>query len=179
MARDPDPRPRRLSDIDWDAWQPRDRATLTFVVRDDHVLLIHKKRGLGAGKINGPGGRLEPEESPLACAVREVEEELHVTPTGLAERGDLRFQFADGYSIHVHVFSATGCRGRARETVEATPLWTPVDAIPYERMWADDAIWLPHLLAGRSFSGRFVFDGDAMLDHELEVSTRSLAAEIG
>jgi hypothetical protein len=34
-------------------------------------------------------------------------------------------------------------------------------------MWADDALWLPLVLAGRSVSGRFVFDGDAMLDHEL------------
>ena len=54
--------------IDWSAWQPVDRATLLFVVRDGEILLIHKKRGIGAGKINGPGGRLDPGESTLACA---------------------------------------------------------------------------------------------------------------
>jgi hypothetical protein len=36
-------------------------------------------------------------------------------------------------------------------------------------MWADDALWLPHLIAGRAFAGRFVFDGDRMLAHELTV----------
>ena len=74
---------RSLEDVDWERWEPRQRATLLFVVRRDEILLIHKKRGLGAGKINGPGGRLEPGETPLACAIREVEEELCVTPEGV------------------------------------------------------------------------------------------------
>jgi len=66
----------RLTDIDWDRWQPRERATLLFVIRGGEILLIRKLRGLGAGKINGPGGRIDAGETPLACAVREVEEEL-------------------------------------------------------------------------------------------------------
>ncbi|MEM9057182.1 MAG: NUDIX domain-containing protein, partial [Pseudomonadota bacterium] len=60
--------------IDWAAWTPKDIATLLFVVRGGEVLLIHKKRGLGAGKINGPGGRVEPGETVQECAVREVRE---------------------------------------------------------------------------------------------------------
>ncbi|MCG8456398.1 MAG: 8-oxo-dGTP diphosphatase [Holophagales bacterium] len=166
---------RRLAEIEWSTWVAVDTATLTFVLRGRgdarEVLLIRKKRGLGAGKINGPGGRLEGGESPLECAVREVEEELHVTPTGLDESGELRFQFVDGYSIHVHVFRASGHRGEARETEEAVPLWTPVDATPYDEMWADDRLWLPHLFAGQRFHGRFVFDGDAMLDHSVELKS--------
>jgi 8-oxo-dGTP diphosphatase len=35
-------------------------------------------------------------------------------------------------------------------------------------MWADDRVWLPLLLAGRRFSGRFLFDGDAMLGYDVE-----------
>ena len=50
----------RLQDIAWEHWVPQQRATLLFVLRDGQALLIHKKRGLGAGKINGPGGRLMP-----------------------------------------------------------------------------------------------------------------------
>ena len=49
----------------------------------------------------------------------------------------------------------------------ANPLWTAIDEIPYDRMWPDDRIWLPLLLERRPFLGRFVFDGDAMLDHHL------------
>ena len=163
----------RLREIDWPAWTPVDRATLLFVVEGGRILLIRKKRGLGAGKINGPGGRLDPGESPLEGAIREVEEELLVTPTGITPRGELFFQFTDGYSIHVHVFSATGCRGEARETAEAIPLWRRLDEIPYDEMWADDRIWLPLMLAGTPFSGRFLFDGDAMLDHQVEAPGRA------
>lgn len=159
----------KLTDIDWSRWAPRDVATLLFVIRGGEALLIRKKRGLGAGKINAPGGRLEPGESPLDAAVREVREELGVTPLAPRHRGELRFQFVDGYSLHCHVFTSDACEGEARETDEAVPLWTPLDAIPYAEMWRDDAYWLPLMLAGVGFSGRFVFDGDAMLDHALDV----------
>ncbi len=157
----------KLADIDWTSWRPTDVATLLFVVCDSQILLIRKKRGLGAGKINGPGGRLEPGERPLEAAIREAREEVCVEPLGVSHRGELSFQFVDGYGLHVHVFSATGCQGHAQETDEAIPLWTPLDRIPYSEMWADDAIWLPKMLRGEAFFGRFVFDGDAMLDHEL------------
>ena len=158
-----------VAEIDWTRWTPADRATLLFVVEDDRILLIRKKRGLGAGKINGPGGRMEDGESALACAVREVEEEIRVTPTGVSERGELLFQFVDGYSLRVWVFRAGGCEGAPAETDEAVPHWFPLTAIPYDEMWADDRIWLPLMLAGRRFHGRFVFDGDAMLDHDVVV----------
>jgi len=161
--------PRALGDVAWEGWQPRDPATLVFALRGDEILMIRKKRGLGAGKINGPGGRLEPGETPLECAVREVREELCVTPRGLDWRGENRFQFTDGYSIHVHVYVATGLDGTPRETEEAVPLWVRRDAIPYHEMWEDDRLWLPHALAGRRFSGRFLFEGDRMLDHALEL----------
>src|SRR4051794_35353585 len=45
---------------DWAAWVPRERAVLCFIVCGGRVLLIHKKRGLGAGKVNAPGGKIEP-----------------------------------------------------------------------------------------------------------------------
>jgi 8-oxo-dGTP diphosphatase len=160
---------RSLEDVDWECWEPRQRATLLFVVRRDEILLIHKKRGLGAGKINGPGGRLEPGETPLACAVRELEEELCVTPEGVEERGELRFQFTDGLSMHGTVFAARDCLGEPRETAEARPIWTPLDRIPYEDMWEDDRLWLPHLLARRRFDGRFVFEGETLLDHDVQL----------
>lgn len=159
---------KRVSEIDWEHWRPVDVATLVFVIRAGEVLLIEKRRGLGAGKVNAPGGRLEPGETPLAAAIREVEEEVLVTPTDLLAAGLLRFQFLDGHSIHVHVFRAAGALGEPGETAEALPFWCPLGAIPYERMWEDDRHWLPLLLAGVPFDGRFLFDDDRMVDFSLD-----------
>jgi 8-oxo-dGTP diphosphatase len=166
-------------EMDWSRFEPKERATILFVVRDGEVLLIRKKRGLGAGKINGPGGRIDGAETPLEGALREVQEELCVVPHGVTLHGLLRFQFVDGYSLLVHVFRARGCDGVAQETDEAIPLWCAVDALPYDAMWHDDRYWLPHLLAGRSFDGAFVFDGDRMLRGELSVDGVSQSLDAG
>lgn len=163
--------PATLRDIDWSTWQAKDIATLAFVIKDGQILLIRKKRGLGAGKINGPGGRLEANETIADCAVRETQEELGITPLNILKQGELQFQFVDGYSIHAHVYSATDLEGTPIETAEAIPLWTPLDAVPYNEMWADDIYWLPHLIAGDHFHGRFVFDDDKMLDYKLDILT--------
>jgi len=161
-----------LGAVDWSRWQPTDPATLVFIVDGPRVLLIRKKRGLGAGKINGPGGRIDPGESPLDGARREVEEELCITPTGLSLAGENRFLFLDGYGIHVFVFTATDFVGEPRETAEAIPLWAPMDAIPWDEMWEDDPLWLPHAFAGRRFSARFLFDGERMLEHRIDLTER-------
>jgi 8-oxo-dGTP diphosphatase len=158
-----------VCDVDWQAWKAKDPATLVFVIQNGSILLIRKKRGLGAGKINGPGGRLEPGESPEEAAVREVQEELKITPLGLRYCGENLFQFVDGYSIHVHVFAAEGYEGLPTETEEATPIWAPINAIPYKEMWEDDYLWLPLVLQRQRFCGRYIFDGDAMLDYELDL----------
>jgi len=159
---------KAVRDIDWDTWEAKDPATLVLVVRDNQMLLIRKKRGLGAGKISAPGGRLEPGETPLEAAVREVQEELCITPLGLTYSGENLFQFVDGYSIHVHIFKACDYEGEPTETDEASPIWSNLDAIPYEEMWEDDKLWVPLVLDGTRFFGRYLFDDDVMLDYALD-----------
>jgi 8-oxo-dGTP diphosphatase len=161
---------QHVDKIDWTAWQPTEYANLCFVVRDGLILLIHKKRGLGAGKINGPGGRLELGETAIQAAIRETQEEIGVTPTGLQSIGELYFHFLDGYKLHVTVFRANDYTGELIETDEAKPFWIGVDAIPYDNMWQDDPIWLPKLLAGTKFSGKFIFDGEKLLSHRMTCS---------
>ena len=154
-------------EVDWNAWKPKDVATLLFIIEGDRILLIEKKRGLGAGKVNAPGGRLDPGESAFDAAIRELKEEVDVEATNVRELGQVSFHFVDGYNLHCHVFRADTCVGTPIETAEANPFWVPLSEIPYARMWADDAMWLPHLIANRKFQGRFVFDGDTMLSHEV------------
>jgi len=155
---------------DWNNWEPGLRATLMFIVDEarEEVLLIRKKRGLGAGKINGPGGKIDPGETSEQCAIRETQEELGVTAISPVKHGELWFEFVDGLKLHVDVFLATQHEGTAIETDEAIPLWTKLSALPFEEMWADDRFWLAELLLERRhFIGRFGFDDDRMISDEM------------
>lgn len=155
------------SPIDWSQWSGEILATLMFIIRDGRILLIEKKRGIGAGKVNGPGGKIDPGETPLDCAVRETMEELHVHALQPRKMGELCFAMSDMPDIHCHVFRAEHFTGTPTETDEAVPLWTALADIPYERMWADDIFWLPQMIEGQTFRGRFVFSGESILWQEV------------
>lgn len=157
-----------LAEIDWENWQAKDPATLVFVFRGDEVLLINKKTGLGKGKVNGPGGKVDPGETPEQAAVRECREELHIEVSNLEYCGEHCFQFVDGYSIHVWVYRTRDFEGIPTETREAEPLWCNIGHIPYDQMWEDDKFWLPKLIRGEKFQARWIFDGDRMVDYHIE-----------
>lgn len=136
--------------------------TLLYITRGNEVLLIKKKRGLGAGLYNGVGGKVKVGEAPENAAVRECIEEIGIEPMGIKRGGLLEFwNYEDGAieSIHyVYIFTASGYRGEPRETKEAIPLWFKIEELPYDLMWEDDRYWLPHVLKGRGVYGRFIFD---------------------
>ncbi|MFP6872194.1 MAG: 8-oxo-dGTP diphosphatase [Verrucomicrobiales bacterium] len=151
--------------IDWTSWQPSMRATLLFLQQDEEILLIHKKSGLGRGKINAPGGKIEPGETAAEAAIREIFEEVGIEARSPEEMGVLRFQFIEGdcLALHCVVFRSFDFDGEARETAEADPFWCPVGKVPYDKMWSDDRYWLPGLLRGNKFDGDFVFDDEELL----------------
>lgn len=155
--------------IDWAAWRASEEAVLCFLRRADEMLLILKKRGLGAGKFNAPGGRIEAGETPVEAAIRETREEVGLTPLRPRPAGRLNFAFVDGYHLRCHLFVTESFTGEAVETDEAIPFWQRVADPPYTRMWSDDRLWLPLLLAGRSFEAWFVFDGELMLWYQLRL----------
>ncbi len=158
---------KKVSDLDWEKWDPKERATLLFIKQGSRLLLIHKKLGFGAGLYNAPGGRIEEGETPLEAAVRETQEELCITPLDPVHVGTLMFQFTDGFSIHGEVFTATKFEGTPTETDEAIPHWFEIDALPWHNMWEDDPVWYPKMIAGEKFIGRFVFKEKTMLDYRL------------
>ena len=159
---------QELADFPWSRWRPKVRATLIFIRRGDELLLIEKKTGLGAGKVNGPGGKLEPGETPRQCAHRELEEELSITTEQLTPVAQLRFLMSNYHDIECLVFFADGFSGRPLESPEARPFWCPLDAIPWAQMWEDDVLWLPRALEGERLRGAFALDGERLIAAQLD-----------
>ncbi|CAE6409937.1 hypothetical protein ACGC1H_006486 [Rhizoctonia solani] len=147
------------------------RFTNAFVVdsAQNKVLLGLKKRGFGKGIYNGFGGKVDPGESVGDAALRELQEESHLTAP-LEPCGLLLFVGAGhAHAHHITVFRAHTWQGEPTETDEMRPEWfaypslsvpsTPVPSdafppFPFEDMWKDDPLWIPHLLTSKYFIGR-------------------------
>ncbi len=145
--------------------------TLCLVVQEDKILLGMKKRGFGAGRWNGFGGKVEGDETIEEAARRETKEECGIDIVALEEVGIHEFEFRDkrGDVLEVHVFRVESWDGEPRETEEMRPQWFTTDAIPYDEMWPDDIHWLPVFLTGKKFRTKFLFgEGDSVLENHVE-----------
>ena len=148
--------------------------TLCIVQKEGRVLLGMKKRGFGEGRWNGFGGKVEPSETILGAARREMLEEAGVEPVGLEKVGILHFEFdGDPVLLEGHVVRGNDVSGLPKESEEMSPKWFSIDEIPFNEMWPDDIHWFPLFLSGKKFRGRFTFGkGDSIVEQVLgEVST--------
>lgn len=145
-------------------------ATLSYVLDGDEILLIEKKQGHGAGKYNGPGGKVEDGETIREAAIREHHEETGTVPVEPEKVAELEFFFGGDPFQRVHVFLSDDHQGEQQETEEARPEWFDVDDIPYDKMWADDSYWLPDVLDGKRLRAEFYFDeeGEEIRDYSIE-----------
>tara|TARA_Y100000034_G_C6777941_1_gene347484 strand:- start:157 stop:615 length:459 start_codon:yes stop_codon:yes gene_type:complete len=134
------------------------KATLCYIIKGNKVLLIKKKRGPGSGKWNGPGGKVEDDETALQAVVREVEEEIGVTPINPKIIGFNKFSFDDKPFMDVFIAVANDFKGQLIETDEAKPKWFSIDDIEYDNMWPDDIYWMPLMFNGKKFTGIFDFN---------------------
>lgn len=146
-------------------------TTLLYLIRDDEILLAMKKRGFGANRYNGVGGKIEPGETLEQALIRECQEEIGVTPQKYYAVAEHNFYgpTEEPFHMHVHAFFCTEWSGEPVETEEMEPAWYKMADIPYGAMWSDDIHWLPAALSGRKLYGEFHFDNEHnVLKHALE-----------
>ena len=145
-------------------------TSLVFVVNDcGEILLGRKRRGMGYGKWNGFGGKIEPGETMRECAVRELHEECGLTgkPEDLILAADLYFvqeehpEWNHGGSIY---FLKKWEGTPAGSDEMNPPQWFAPENFPYDEMWKADCLWIPMILKGKTLRGTIVFkpDGDTI-----------------
>ena len=145
---------------------PLPEVCVCYLVRPGHggeeVLLGRKKFGLGEGNLVGPGGKIEPGETPEQAIRREVAEETSIVLGDVELVGELTypFPFRPTWSQKSWVFLCREWEGEAHESDELAPEWYPVAEIPTERMWNDAHYWVRDALAGRFVRATFEFGAD-------------------
>jgi 8-oxo-dGTP diphosphatase / 2-hydroxy-dATP diphosphatase len=153
-------------------------STLVFLIKKSrekvtHICLAMKKRGFGAGRWNGVGGKVnELEESIEDAAKREAKEEIYVTVDVLEKVAELSFCFPNNpaWDQLVHVYFAEQWVGEPIESEEMRPRWFLTNEMPFEQMWPDDIFWLPEVIKGNQVKAAFEFgEKDVVLSKKVDV----------
>ena len=149
--------------------------TLCIIHQHPRILLGMKKRGFGAGRWNGFGGKVEESETIEESIKREVKEETGIDVNDLNKVGILEFEFKSNSEImEVNVYKAEKFSGEPVETEEMKPQWFHVDEIPFEEMWPDDKHWMPLFLKGKKFKGKFLFDCPSNAEYSAKILEKEL-----
>jgi 8-oxo-dGTP diphosphatase len=151
-------------------------ATVCFVRRDGKLLLQERAAGrIWAGRLNGPGGKIDAGETAEAAVVREVAEETGLRLDAPVPHGVLDLIFgASEDRLRVFIFLCATFSGRARGGHEGRLRWYGERNLPFARLWPDMRYWLPAVLDGGSVTGHCVFDatGDRLLSCSLRLDLR-------
>lgn len=143
--------------------------TLCIIHQHPRILLGMKKRGFGAGRWNGFGGKVSDGEAIEDAARREMQEEAGIKIKNLDKVGIIDFEFQGNPEIlQVHIFKTNDFSGQPAESEEMRPQWFNINEVPFKEMWPDDIYWMPLFLDGKKFKGKFLFgESDIILDKEL------------
>lgn len=125
------------------------RYTLCFLTRGETVLMLHRRFPPNRGLWNGVGGRLEPGETPLRGALREVEEETGFRLESLTPRGILTWEGFETLPGGLYLFTAEAPAGEPRQNNEGDLAWQPIAwACAAPEVVSNLHIVLPRLLRG-------------------------------
>jgi len=159
-------------------------AVLVYVKSTDGmVLMIHRVDGAGrvqvgdahSGKWNGLGGKLEPDESPLEGARRELREEsgLELAEGAFRSLGTLLFpNFKAHRAEDWLVFLFTARLGMRAD--EAPPLancaegqlhWVAAEELAKLNVWPGDRFFIPFVIDERPFLGTIWYRGAEVARH--------------
>ena len=147
-------------------------TTLCYVEKDGAYLMMHrtkKKNDENHDKWIGVGGKLEENETPYDCAIREIFEETSLKAKSLNYRGIVTF-ISDLYGTeYMHLFHTDSFVGEVNyECCEGELVWVKKEEVPKLPGWEGDKIFLELLVTECPFFYlTLIYKGDTLTSHEL------------
>ena len=141
-------------------------ATLCFPVHGDEVLLARKQKKIGAGFLNGFGGKVETTDKDIYDTnIRETEEEVGIRIKDAKKVGEIIFHNPSDDNVlrnmRVHIFIAAEWNGNPKETDEMKKIaWYKVNNINYDDFLSADKLFIPRILAGKCIKGSIEYNDD-------------------
>jgi len=134
------------------------------------ILLGYHKGGIYFGNYTGLLGHAKESEKAEDAARRIAMELSGLTVNELELRAILTFTDSETGDENEYEFFCERFSGEVRESESMRPEWFAISEIPYDKMPADDEIWYPPFLEGKTLRGKFNFSPNMkdLLSHELE-----------
>ncbi len=157
--------------------------TVAYVIRGPNILLGYKIVRIGKGLYNGFGGHIEPGESALNAAGRELKEESNIIALNLIYCGLVLVLYKDKkIEVELHYFITNHTSGSPYKSSDEFDSinWFRADDPPYGLMWPSDRIILPIFLADKLAFGRILMDHPEkrnLIKHDIRI-VNELPAEI-
>ena len=142
------------------------QTTLCYLEQDGCYLMLHrikKKKDVNHDKWIGVGGKFEPGETDLACALREVQEETGLTMQNPQYRGIVDFYCAPWPAERMHLYTCTEFTGTMTDCNEGTLDWVPKEAVQNLPIWPGDKLFFKLLAEDAPFFHlELTYDGDTL-----------------
>lgn len=143
-------------------------TTLAYIEKEDKYLMIHrtkKENDPNHDKWIGVGGKLEKDESPDECMIREVKEETGLDVKGYRFCGIVTFLSDIWETEYMFLFEVKEYSGELAECSEGELEWVEKSRIPDLHIWEGDRLFLERMRAGGGFFSLMVrYEGDRLAD---------------
>ena len=148
-------------------------ATMCYIDNGDSYLMLHrnkKENDIHEGLTISVGGKLDPNESPEECVVREIKEETNLDIINPKLRGIITFPNFDGENDwYTYVYTATNYNGTLIENCpEGELVWVKKSEMASIKTWEGDYIFLDWLVKDKPFfSAKFIYENSKFIDYDV------------
>ncbi|HWR37135.1 MAG TPA: (deoxy)nucleoside triphosphate pyrophosphohydrolase [Clostridia bacterium] len=118
------------------------QVVAALIVREDEILICQRtKYQPMALQWEFPGGKIEQGEESVAALVRELEEELGITPTVGTEVARIQHNYKNGAAIDLRFYLVETFEGELDNRIFRDIRWVKREALPhYDFLEADKGL---------------------------------------